>query len=111
MKLPAFIDALPQLDLPFPADTVSTRALRSDAGVAVFFTFHKDFELAPHSYKAQWGIVVSGEAMFTIGGESLTYRPGDTYNIPSGVEHSGKFRAGTTVIDLFEEPDRYPLKP
>jgi quercetin dioxygenase-like cupin family protein len=46
----------------------------------------------------------------TIDGKTQTYRPGDSYFIPSGVVHGGKATAGTKVIDFFEEKERYKLK-
>lgn len=111
MKLPAFFDAMPGLDIPFPEDVVSVRAVRSDAGLAAFFQFHKDMVLPPHAHGPQWGTVVTGEIVFTIGGETRTYGPGDSYDIPAGVEHGARIKAGTLAIDVFAEPDRYALKP
>jgi len=110
MDYPAFIDAFPGLDLPFPEDVVTSRAVRSDAGLVVFFSFHKDMVLPEHSHGAQWGTVVAGEIEFTIGGETRICRPGDSYEIPAGVVHGARIAAGTRVIDVFEEPDRYALK-
>ena len=72
--------------------------------------FLTDFDLPPHAHKAQWGTVIEGEAELTIAGETRVYRPGETYNIPDGAEHSARLKAGTQVIDVFEEADRYPLK-
>jgi quercetin dioxygenase-like cupin family protein len=111
MQFPEFMQAFPALDVPFPEDVVQSSAVRSDAGLVVFFTFLKDMELPPHAHKAQWGTVIEGELILTIGGETRTYRPGDTYSIPAGVEHGAKVRAGSKVIDVFEEVDRYPLRP
>lgn len=110
MPLPDFIRAFPAAGIPFPEDVVSTNALRSDAGLAVFFTFHRDMDLPFHSHKAQWGTVIAGQIEFTIGGETKTYRAGDSYSIPSGVVHGARIRAGTVALDFFEEPDRYPLR-
>ena len=110
MTLPDFIDKLPALDLPVPEDVVTTRAVQSDRGLVAFFTFHEDFKLPPHSHKAQWGIVIAGEAEFTIGGKTTRYGPGEAYDIPSGVEHSGSFIKGTVCMDVWEEPDRYALR-
>ncbi len=110
MQLPEFIRAFPGLDIPFPADVVSTNALRSDAGLAVFFTFHKAMDLPPHAHKAQWGTVIAGEIAFTIGGRTRICRPGDSYSIAAGEVHSASIAAGTVVIDVFEEADRYPLR-
>jgi len=110
MPFPDFITKFPGLDLPFPEDVVQTNAIVSEAGLVVFFTFHKDMDLPPHAHKAQWGSVIAGEIELTIGGETKTYRPGDSYFIPGGVTHSARITAGTRVIDVFEETDRYPLK-
>ena len=110
MPYPDFIDAFPSIDVPFPDDVVRTSAVRSDNGLVVFFTFLKDMKLPLHAHGAQWGTVLEGEIEFTIGGETRTYRPGDSYSIPAGVEHGAMIKAGTRVIDVFEEADRYPIR-
>lgn len=110
MPLPDFIRAFPSVDIPFPDEVVSTNVIRSEAGLLVFFTFHRDMDLPFHSHKAQWGTVLEGEIVFTIGDETRTYGPGDSYSIASGVVHGAKIKAGTVALDIFEEPDRYPLR-
>jgi quercetin dioxygenase-like cupin family protein len=110
MSFPEFFDAFPGLLLPFPDEVVQTRAIRSDAGLVVFFSFLQDLTLPLHSHGAQWGTVVEGEIVFTIGDETRTYGPGDSYSIPAGVQHGAVIRQGTRVIDVFAEPDRYALK-
>lgn len=110
MSLPQFIQDFPALDLPFDESHVSSRVVRSDAGLVVFFTFHRDLELPPHSHKGQWGTVIEGQVTLTIEGTTRTYHPGETYDIASGAVHSVRVPAGTVVIDVFEEPDRYPLR-
>lgn len=110
MGFPDFIQAFPALDIPFPEDVVSARAIQSDAGLVVFFTFHQDFEIPEHSHKWQWGTLISGEIEMTSDGEVQTCGPGDTWNLPTGVPHSARIKAGTTAIDVFEEADRYPLR-
>jgi quercetin dioxygenase-like cupin family protein len=111
MSFPAFFQTFPGLDVPFPEDVVQISALRSDAGLVAFFTFHRDMTLPKHSHGAQWGTVVAGQIVFTIGDQTRTYGPGDSYMIPAGVEHGAEIKAGTRAIDVFEEPDRYWLKP
>lgn len=110
MHLPDFIMGLPALELPVSEDIVSTRAIRSDKGLAVFFTFHEDFELPPHAHLGQWGTVLAGELHLTMNGTTQVLRPGDTYDIPAGTEHGARAIAGTVALDVFEEPDRYPLR-
>ena len=110
MRLPNFITSLPELDVPFPSDVVVSHVFPSDHGLVVFFEFFKEMELPMHSHKAQWGTVLEGSVTLTIGGDTREYRAGDSYNIPSGVEHGGIITAGSKVIDIFEENDRYPVK-
>lgn len=110
MTYPDFIKALPGIDVPFPDDVVQTAVVRSDDALVVFFTFLQDLILPTHSHGAQWGTVVAGEILFTIGGDTKTYKAGDSYSIPAGVEHGARIRAGTRVIDVFEEADRYPVR-
>ena len=110
MELPNFIATLPELDVPFPSDVVTTHVFPSEHGLVVFFEFFKDMELPMHSHKAQWGTILEGSVTFTIGGETKEYRAGDSYNIPSGVVHGALITAGTKAIDIFEENDRYPIK-
>lgn len=110
MPFPDFFRAFPALDVPFPDAVVGTRAIRSEAGLVVFFTFHQDMDLPMHAHGAQWGSVIEGEITFTIGDDTRVYRPGDSYSIPAGVQHGARIKTGTRVVDVFEEADRYPLR-
>ena len=110
MPYPDFMQDFHSIDVPFPGDVVQTSVVKSDQGLVVFFTFLKDMDLPPHAHGAQWGTVVEGEIEFTIGDDTRIYRPGDSYSIPAGVVHGAQIKAGTRVIDVFEEADRYPLK-
>ncbi|MBI1417578.1 MAG: cupin domain-containing protein [Limimaricola sp.] len=110
MPFPAYFDAFPLLDLPLDDAVVTARAIRSDSGLAVFFTFHQDIDLPEHSHKGQWGTVIAGTVTITMAGRTRTYRPGEDYEIPSGMPHAVRLTKGTQAIDVFEEPDRYPLR-
>ena len=79
-------------------------------GQAVFFRAAERIEVPPHAHDAQWGTVVTGSLHLTIDGEQADYAPGDTYDIPAGAEHSAILEAGTCVIDVFKDPDRYSPK-
>lgn len=111
MAFADFFSAFDALDIPFPDEVVTTRAIRSDHGLAVFFTFHQDARLPPHSHGGQWGTVVAGSVILTIDGITRRYGPGESYDIPAGTVHAVEVSAGTRAIDVFEEPDRYPLRP
>jgi hypothetical protein len=75
MPFPDCIQAFPGLNVPFPEDVVSARAVRSDAGLVVFFSFHKDMLLPMHAHGSQRGSVIEGEIEFTIGGDTRTCFP------------------------------------
>ncbi len=107
MDLPPFFRNLPKADIPLPEDVVTAYMLDGSGALGLIFEVHKDFEIPPHHHKAQWGTVLKGEVEMTIGGEVSICRPGDIYSIPEGVAHSGKLTAGTIVLDVFEETDRY----
>lgn len=109
MGFPGFIQGFPGLDIAFPADVVQAHAVQSPDGLVVFFTFLQDIDLPVHAHGAQWGTVIEGELELTIGDTTAIRRPGDSYDIPSGTMHSARIKAGTRVIDVFEEADRYPL--
>ena len=105
---PQWMEAFPEADTPF--SDLDGRLLASPQGQAVFFRAGKDFEVPPHAHGAQWGIVVSGNLELTVEGETRTYRPGDTYSIGAGETHGARLGAGTSVIDVFQDPDRYGAK-
>jgi len=75
-----------------------------------FFRAVEEVEVPPHAHGGQWGIVVTGRLQLTVDGEATTYEPGETYEIPSGSEHSARLEAGTSLIDVFQDPDRYRPK-
>jgi quercetin dioxygenase-like cupin family protein len=55
----------------------------------------------PHE---QTGYVISGRLLFTIADERFDARPGDSWNIPSNVEHDVEVLEDTVVIEVFSPP-------
>lgn len=110
MPYPKFIQSQPSLDVPFPEDIIATSAVRSDGALVVFLHVHKDTEIPEHQHGAQWGTLVQGSLELTINGHTHQCVPGDSWDIPAGTPHAAKLKAGSLVIDVFEEPDRYPFK-
>jgi len=105
LSYPEMIESLPNVDV--PADGVRGKLLQSAAHQVVFFEIEPIGAIGLHRHGAQWGIVVEGEMNLTIGAETKTYRAGDTYYIPAGVEHGATFKTHVKVVDVFDEPDRY----
>lgn len=110
MEFPEFIRRLPALEVPFPEDAVSTNAVRSDNGLVLYFTVHKDLDVPEHSHGPQWGSLFHGTIELTVNGETRICKPGDCWDIPAGAPHSAKLKAGSRLMDVFAEPDRYRLR-
>lgn len=42
--------------------------------------------------------------------ETRVYGPDESCFIPAGQEHAASVPAGSVILDVFAEPDRYPLQ-
>ena len=103
---PAWIGDLPEVDAPF--EGLEGRLLAGPNGQTVFFVATKDLDVPPHSHGAQYGVVVAGRVELEVGGEGRrTLGPGDSYEIAAGQEHAARVEAGTALVEVFQEPDRY----
>jgi len=72
-----------------------------------FFEIEPIGIVPPHSHSAQYGFVIQGEMLLTIGNETKLYKRGDSYYIPEGVVHSAEFKTFCRIMDFFAEPLRY----
>lgn len=103
-----FIRSLPMVDK--PVVPLLGWLLQANDAVAMFYELPEGADLPEHEHGAQWGVVLRGSVDFTIGGETRTYGPGDTYSIPAGVRHSAFMHPGTAGIDVFADADRYAAR-
>jgi quercetin dioxygenase-like cupin family protein len=102
---PEFIRALPMVDSPL--ESLRGWMLRTEQGLAMFYEIPDGVDVPEHAHGAQWGVVLEGSVDFTIGGETRTYRKGDTYRVPEDVPHSATIHPGFVGIDVFADADRY----
>ena len=102
---PKFLTGLPEADLPVRG--LRGWMLQSEKALALFLHAETDVLLPRHAHGDQWGIVIDGKMELTIGSETKTYKQGDSYFIPAGVEHHGKLHSGFRAIDCFADRDRY----
>ena len=105
---PDMIQALPEIDVPL--EGVRGRLLQAGDKQVVFFDIDPIGEVPIHTHGDQWGVMIEGEMDLTIGGETRTYKAGDSYYIPAGVEHGATFRTHVRAIDVFADRDRYRPK-
>jgi quercetin dioxygenase-like cupin family protein len=102
---PEIVRRLPEADVPFRG--ISVRLLQGPTASAIFVEAMEDSAVPAHSHGAQWGVVVAGELVLTIGGRTRTYGSGQEYLIPAGVVHAATLKKGVRVIDFFDDPNRY----
>jgi len=94
---PAIVRTLPEADAPFR--DIKVWLLRGPTASAIFVEAMADSEVPAHSHGAQWGVVVAGELVLTIGGKTRTYRPGEEYLIPAGEEDDPGVRHRPSAAD------------
>lgn len=89
-----------------------TRGWISQAGnhQVVFLEFAAGTKAAPHSHGAQWGVVLKGELVLTIEGQTRRYGLGEWHYVPAGAVHSAEFPVDTQLLDIFADVDRYKTK-
>jgi quercetin dioxygenase-like cupin family protein len=105
---PEIVTGLPQADVPLAG--VRAFLLQGEDKQLVFMTFAADVDVPEHDHAAQWGAVLDGEIELTVGGETNTFRKGDTYSIAAGVPHGARVKGGSSLQDLFDQADRYRAK-
>ncbi|HEX9340195.1 MAG TPA: cupin domain-containing protein [Thermoplasmata archaeon] len=102
---PEIVRRLPEAEASLRGITL--RLLQGPTACVTFVEAMQDSEVPEHAHGAQWGIVVAGELLLTIGGKTRVLAPGEEYFVPAGVPHSAKLKAGVRVIDFFDDPNRY----
>jgi quercetin dioxygenase-like cupin family protein len=103
--LPREILALPKIEIPVAG--VTGYSLHNGEKQLVFFLFDEGVSFPDHSHCEQRGMVVSGEMLMEIEGETNLYQAGDLYAVPGGVRHRTSFSRPTFLIDLSDAPNRY----
>ena len=105
---PEPIMKLPEADI--PVEGVTGYVSQGEKTQVVFMHFSKDVDLPTHAHESQWEVVVAGKVDLDIGGSKKTYRRGDTFFIPKGVQHGGRVYAGYASVVFFNEQQRYKKK-
>jgi len=104
-EFPSFVQSLPEADLPF--EGLRGWLLQSNFGQVLFNESDIEVSVPEHSHGEQWGIVINGKIEIIIGGQTVTYRRGDTYLIPAGAIHQARIYPGFKALDYFTDRDRY----
>ena len=88
------------------ADGYLARAVHGERLTLAVVEVEPDAELPEHRHdKEQFGLVVQGSAIFRVGDEERSLRPGGIWCIPSTTPHTVTAgEAGAVVIDIFSPP-------
>lgn len=106
---PPEILSLPKVEVPVAG--VSGFCLKNDEKQVVFFVFEEGVSVPDHTHCEQKGVIISGEMMIEIEGQTNLYQDGDSYVIPGDVNHRVNFSQRTVLIDMSSAPDRYRVAP
>ena len=101
---PEFITSLPIPDSPVD---MTAYIVPNEHCLPMFYEIERDTTIPEHAHGAQWGVVLDGSMDMTIGGETRTYRRGDTYYVPPGALHITAIKGPYRGIDVFADADRY----
>jgi quercetin dioxygenase-like cupin family protein len=105
---PDCIRDLPKAKMPFQG--VQAWIAQGTQFQVGFFEIEPIGIVSPHSHSAQYGFVIEGEILLTIGDDTKLYKKGDSYYIPEGVVHSAEVKTFCRVMDFFAEPERYEIE-
>ena len=105
IPFPDCIKDLPKAKIPL--EGVQARIAQGESFQVGFFEIEPVGVVPPHSHGAQYGFVIEGEVLLTIGDNTKLYKQGDSYYIPAGVIHSAEFKTFCKIMDFFAEPARY----
>lgn len=87
---------------PVAGGVVMRNLVQGEHTMMLRFRLAKGSRLPPHSHpQEQTGFLVDGALRFTIAGEVSDVRPGDSWCIPGGVEHSVEALVDSEAIEIF----------
>ncbi len=88
------------------APGVSIAVAGGDRAQMSFVTLTPGSQVPMHDHPhEQMGVVLEGEFVMVIGGESRTIKTGDKYVIPGGVEHGvPDVKVKSVALDIFSPP-------
>jgi quercetin dioxygenase-like cupin family protein len=88
--------------VPMLAGVSRKTLVHGDRTLLAEFHLERGHSLPRHSHPhEQTGYLVSGRLRFTIGAEIFDAQPGDSWCVPSGVEHGAEILEDSVAIEVF----------
>ena len=72
----------------------------------LFGTYPAGTVIEPHTHDTDnWGVITKGAMTITMHGTDHTYRPGDWYHVPAGLEHAAHCDQDTEEVEFWFRVD------
>ena len=85
-----------------PVDGAQVRFIHSESMTMAYWQFEPGADLPEHSHPhEQTGYLVKGHMRVSIGSEENDVMPGDSWCIPSGVEHGAEILEDSVAVEVF----------
>lgn len=96
-SFPDRIRALPEYEGRFDA-----YKLAAEACDVLFASYPAGTEIPPHTHDTDnHGIIIRGELILTMNGETRRFGAGDWYHVPAHAEHAARFDEDTDEIEFW----------
>jgi len=94
---PKLLQKLPLYDGLFDAYKLEAK----DCDV-LFASYPSGTAIEPHKHETEnFGVIIKGELVLTMEGETKKYSTGDWYHVPANMEHSAQFDVDTSEIEFW----------
>ena len=107
-EFPDFIRGMPEMELPIPG--ARGWLLQGEGRQVAFAEFDETVEVPEHSHAEQWEFPIAGKVVLHRGGQSVEYRPGESFFLAAGEPHGATVHAGYKAMILFNEGGRYKAR-
>jgi len=68
----------------------------------LFASYPSGTAIEPHKHKTEnFGVIIKGELVLTMEGETKKYGMGDWYRVPANMEHAAEFDVDTSEIEFW----------
>lgn len=92
-------------DLPVYDGRFDAFKLAADGADVLFASYPPGTSILPHTHDTDnYGVIIRGELILHMDGETHRYGKGDWYHVPAGKEHAADFEQDTDEIEFWFLP-------
>ncbi|GAA0358423.1 hypothetical protein GCM10009092_23290 [Bowmanella denitrificans] len=76
--------------------------LRAQGAEVLFASYQAGTQIPPHQHETDnYGVIIRGELILTMQGETRRFAVGDWYHVPANTEHAASFAVETDEIEFW----------